>query len=137
MKGTASTSKASTTSRPHELGEEAVEDAEEEDTSLLQESNECLEEEVDPEEVEEGEPYFNPDDYEPVSPRLQYHEGPSDELVIPDPPPIEQAIPQDPTLLHPTNAQEALQSALNAWYTAGYAAAVYHMKSGMMPLSTS
>ena len=90
---------------------------------------------VEEEEEEEGEPYFNPDDYVPVSPKLYQAppDLPEEELSIPDPPPIEDAIPQDPALLHPASSQEALQRALNAWYTAGYAAAVYHMKSGMMP----
>ena len=84
---------------------------------------------------DDGEPYFNEDEYEPVSPTMHLAElDPLEaDLVIPDPPPVESAIPQDPALTTPSSdSTAALQKALNAWYTAGYAAALYHVKAGMV-----
>lgn len=87
---------------------------------------------------DDGEPYFNEEEYEPVSPKmhssakLDLPEAGHD-LVIPDPPPVESAIQQDPALTAPSvDSAAALQKALNAWYTAGYAAALYHVKAGMV-----
>lgn len=84
----------------------------------------------------DGEPYFNEDEYEPVSPMMHAAaelDPPEVDLVIPDPPPVESAIPQDAELTTPSvDSAAALQKALNAWYTAGYAAALYHVKAGMV-----
>lgn len=90
--------------------------------------------EADGEEMEEGEPYFNSDEYEPVSPRLSQHVPAilSTDIPFPVPPSADQAIPQNPSVLGAATSEEALQNALHAWYAAGYAAAVYHVKSGML-----
>lgn len=83
---------------------------------------------------EEGEPYFDPDEYEPVPPRLHRSQPSNDASMegvsIPEPPPVNHIIAQDPSTLRPASDQEALQNALHAWYAAGYAAAVYHMRRG-------
>ena len=84
----------------------------------------------------DGEPYFNEDEYEPVSPKMYSTaelDPPEAHVVIPDPPPVESAIPQDVALTTPSSdSAAALQKALNAWYSAGYAAALYHVKAGMV-----
>lgn len=61
------------------------------------------------------------------------HSG-NNEIHIPDPPGVESPIPQDAGLLQSQTAQDALQKALGAWYTAGYATALYHARTGQIPL---
>jgi hypothetical protein len=90
--------------------------------------------------VQHNDPFFNPAEWQPVSSSskrksskkvaIASSETPSSGLVIPDPPPVEQAIPQEQALLDSQTSQQALEHALQAWYTAGYAAALYHVRSG-------
>lgn len=90
--------------------------------------------------VPNTEPYFNPEEWEPVVrsngsaasvKALHNALKPSEALLaVPEPPPVEQAIPQEQALLDTRSSQEALEKALQAWYTAGYAAALYHVRSG-------
>lgn len=103
-------------------------------------------------EGEEGEPYFNPAEYEAVTtlstgrdqaiPAVapsastdtsNANQTSTARVEFPSPPSVTDAPPQDPALLTSQTPQEALQRALSAWYTAGYAAALYHVKSGMLP----
>ncbi|KAK9900215.1 hypothetical protein P389DRAFT_165419 [Cystobasidium minutum MCA 4210] len=57
---------------------------------------------------------------------------PSQSLAIPDPPTVENALPQDSALTDSQPPEQALERALHAWYTAGYAAALYHIRSGLV-----
>jgi len=83
-----------------------------------------------------SEPYFDPAEWEPVhatgSTTAATQIAITTSLAIPDPPPVEQAPPQDPALFQSQSSQEALEKALQAWYTAGYAAALYHVRSGVV-----
>lgn len=93
--------------------------------------------------VQHNDPYFNAAEWKPVSSSSKTKsnkkvivalpgpsEPPSPGLVIPEPPTVEQAIPQEQALLDSQTSQQALEKALQAWYTAGYAAALYHVRSG-------
>ena len=83
-------------------------------------------------------PHFDPSEWEPVQSSKSTittnattsNNTQTSELVIPDPPPVEHAPQQDQALLQNQSPQEALEKALQAWYTAGYAAALYHVRSG-------
>lgn len=92
-------------------------------------------------------PYFNPAEWVPVernsnsktesngkstmeAPSVNDLKPSESEIVIPEPPSVEMAIPQEQALLDTQSPQEALEKALQAWYTAGYAAALYHVRSG-------
>ena len=80
------------------------------------------------------------DEIEQVEPSLADHkviEGRSlssrafSPVTLPDPPPVENSILLEPSLLNAQTSQEALQNALNAWYAAGYATALYHARQGL------
>lgn len=84
-------------------------------------------------------PHFDPSEWEPVqsskstittNATTSNNTQTFEDLVIPDPPPVEHALQQDQALLQNQSPQEALEKALQAWYTAGYAAALYHVRSG-------
>lgn len=92
--------------------------------------------------VKEHQPYIDPSEWQPVNAStigtttevtIQSAASTSTESVsIPEPPAVENALPQDPALMASQTSQEALEKALNAWYTAGYAAALYHVRSGLV-----
>lgn len=92
--------------------------------------------------VKEHQPYIDPSEWQPVSTSttvtttevtIQSNVATSEpSLSIPEPPAVENALPQDPALTESQTSQEALEKALNAWYTAGYAAALYHVRSGLV-----
>jgi hypothetical protein len=90
---------------------------------------------------QEGQPYFDASEWEPVVKTDKVHSAKSvitiqdtpTQLVIPDPPSVQEAaLPQDQALLATQPPQEAMQKALEAWYNAGYAAALYHIRSGLV-----
>lgn len=76
----------------------------------------------------DSDPYFDISEWQPVSstPQEKQH------VIIPDPPPLENAPMQDGAITASQPPQEALEKALQAWYTAGYAAALYHVRSGLV-----
>lgn len=95
--------------------------------------------------VDEGMPYFNASEWVAVNTATTAttittgissntedatnHDGGTTPS-FPQPPPIEHAITQDPALLASQTPEQAIEKALHAWYTAGYAAALYHVRSG-------
>lgn len=142
-----------------EYGDEVVdgdEDTGEQDMDEGLDDQEDLENQDEDEdgEFEEGESYFNSAEYEllpkasstkatnshttssslsQTTTTKEPSKSTDEPVVILDPPSEDQPLARvDPALLSSQTSQEALEKALNAWYNAGYAAALYHIRSGMV-----
>jgi hypothetical protein len=97
-----------------------------------------LEDEAEqPEDNEEGQdasdPYLDLNDYEAVPlVQSQVIAQATAILRIPSPPAPEAADPPSSAHTQFHTQQDALQNALEAWYAAGYATALFHVRSGLV-----